>query len=278
MMTLTPGSRFGAFEIIELLGAGGMGEVYRARDSKLNRDVALKVLPLHICADPDRIVRFRREAQALATLKHPNIGAIHGVEEADGQQALVLELIDGKTLADRLAGGPLPPAEALSVAMQVAGALEASHDKGIVHRDLKPANIKLTPEGHVKVLDFGLAKVRPRVGGEPASLATQATQSGVGTVLGTPAYMAPEQARGLDTNRSADVWAFGCVLFEMLAGKPAFQGKTTTEILAEVLKSGTGLELPANRDAGRYSTCRPPVLAEKRSRSISRHRGCSHRS
>src|SRR5687768_8755942 len=213
-----------------------MGVVYRARDTRLKREVALKVLRESYAADADRLTRFQREAEVLASLNDPHIAGIYGLEEQDGVKALVMELVEGPTLADRLAGGPLSIAEALSVARQIALALEASHQKGIIHRDLKPANIKLTSGGHVKVLDFGLAKVREHVG-DSRGLADQETQSQVGTVLGTPAYMAPEQAQGLETNRAADVWAFGCVLFEMLAGKPAFQGKTATDILAEVLKA-----------------------------------------
>ena len=236
-VTLSPGTRVGPYEISAQIGAGGMGEVYRARDTRLKRDVALKILPEFHAADSERLARFQLEAEVLASLNDPHIAGIYGVEERDGVKALVMELVEGPTLADRLASGPLSIAEALSVARQIAHALEASHEKGIIHRDLKPANIKLTSGGHVKVLDFGLAKVRERVGVDSSSLATQVTQSRVGTVLGTPAYMAPEQAQGLETNRAADVWAFGCVLFEMLAGKPAFQGRTATEILAEVLKA-----------------------------------------
>jgi serine/threonine protein kinase len=229
--------RLGPYRIVALVGAGGMGEVFRARDSKLNRDVALKLLPAAYALDPDRIARFRREAQALAALNHPHIAAIYGLEEAGGRQALVLELVEGATLADRIRAGPVPAREALRFAHQIAQALEAAHEKGIVHRDLKPANIKVTPGGVVKVLDFGLAKTIGDL--QPTTIAESATlpsDTRLGTVLGTAAYMSPEQARGEEVDARTDVWAFGCVLFEMLAGRRAFEGDSAADSMSRVLE------------------------------------------
>ncbi|HET9385832.1 MAG TPA: protein kinase, partial [Gemmatimonadales bacterium] len=228
----------GPYRVVGLLGAGGMGEVFRARDSKLNRDVALKLLPGAFASDPDRLARFRREARALAALNHPNIGAIYGLEESDGRQALVLELVDGVTLAERIAGGPLPVRETLTLARQIAAALEAAHDKGIVHRDLKPANIKVTAAGVVKVLDFGLAKTAAaeRTAAEAVpSLLTADGRTRVGAVVGTAAYMSPEQARGIDVDIRTDIWAFGCVLFEMLSGRKAFGAGADSDSTEKVL-------------------------------------------
>ncbi len=214
-MPLEPGSRLGPYEVIAKIGEGGMGEVYRARDSKLDRDVALKVLPEAFTADPDRLARFEREAKVLASLNHPNIGGIHGLEESGDTRALVLELVEGPTLADRLAQGPIPVDEVLPIASQIAEALEAAHEAGVVHRDLKPANVKVRSDGAVKVLDFGLAKAvdtTPESNPDQSpTLTAAATQMGV--VLGTAAYMSPEQARGKPVDRRADVWAFGCVLY-----------------------------------------------------------------
>jgi serine/threonine protein kinase len=236
--------RIGPYTIVAPLGAGGMGEVYRARDSKLGRDVAIKILPAHFTADPERRARFAREARTLATLNHPHIGAIYGLEEADGITALVLELVEGPALADRLARGALPIPRALAIARQIAEALEAAHEKGIVHRDLKPANIvlqgpldRLSNDVQAKVLDFGLAK--PITAG-PGPVPTAASGSFAGTadgrILGTPAYMSPEQARGLAIDKRSDIWAFGCVLFEMLSGRRAFEGATITDTIAHVLE------------------------------------------
>ncbi len=222
-MSLHPGSRLGPYEITAPLGEGGMGVVYRATDPKLKREVAIKVLPEAFSQDAERLVRFEREAQLLAQLQHPNIASIYGLEESNGVRALVLELVEGEDLAERLKRGALPLEEALGVARQIAEALEAAHEKGIVHRDLKPANVKLTPEGKVKVLDFGLAKAMDPAGASSTdvqnspTLTAQATQAGL--LLGTAAYMAPEQARGRPVDRRADIWAFGVVLFEMLTGK-----------------------------------------------------------
>ena len=241
------GRHIATYEILAPLGVGGMGEVYRARDTKLNRDVAVKVLPELFALDPDRVARFKREAHVLASLNHPNIAAIYGFEEApstsSGQaavHALVLELVEGPTLADRIARGRMPLDEALPVARQIAEALEAAHERGIVHRDLKPANIKVRADGTVKVLDFGLAKVlEPEsIGADPSQSPTAhnpaATQPGL--IIGTAAYMAPEQARGRPADKRADMWAFGCVLYEMLSGVRAFSGQDVSETLAAVIR------------------------------------------
>ena len=206
--------RLGAYLLGELLGKGGMGEVYRARDLKLGRDVAIKILPPAFASDPERVARFHREAKTVASLNHPNIGAIYGLEEASGITALVLELVEGPTLADRIAQGPIPMEEALIIARQTANALEAAHEQGIVHRDLKPANIKITPSGTVKVLDFGLAKAVTESTGAHAHAPTM-TSAGTreGMVLGTPAYLSPEQARGRAVDKRTDVWGLGCLLY-----------------------------------------------------------------
>ena len=221
------GRQLGPYRILSPLGAGGMGEVYRAHDSKLGRDVAIKTLPPEFARDPERLARFRREARALATLNRPNIAAIYGLEESDNVDCLVLELVEGETLAERIQRiGPLPVEKALDYARQVAEALEAAHSKGIVHRDLKPANVKVTPEGRVKVLDFGLAKaVRGVEEDQDLSQLVTVTQleTIVGHIVGTPPYMSPEQARGKDVDSRTDIWAFGCLLYELLTGKRAFR-------------------------------------------------------
>ena len=224
------GRRLGPYLVGARLGAGGMGEVFQARDSRLKRDVALKLLPDSFAGDPERIARFQREAEMLASLNHPHIGAIYGIEESAGVRALVLELIEGETLAERIARGALPIGEALPIATQIADALEAAHEHGIIHRDLKPANIKITPAGTVKVLDFGLAKSAAQ---SPGAADVRST----GVILGTAAYMSPEQARGKAVDRRADIWAFGCVLYEMLAGRPPFAGDDTSLTLVAVLTS-----------------------------------------
>ena len=235
---LAAGRRIGPYEIVAPLGAGAMGEVYRACDTKLNRIVALKVLPGRFALDPDRVARFTREAQLLATLNHPSIAAIYGLDESSGAQALVLELIDGPTLADRIALGPIPVEEALAIARQIAEALEAAHEKGIIHRDLKPANIKIARNGMVKVLDFGLAKVWDGAPQSDLSGSPRLTAADLGerTVLGTPAYMSPEQARCQSLDRRTDIWSFGCVLYEMLTGRAPFADDTISDTLAAILE------------------------------------------
>ena len=239
-MSLSPGTTLGPYQVTTKIGEDGMGEVYQARDTTLDRDVALKVLPEAFTSDPDRLARFQREAKVLASLNHPNIGSIYGLEEAEGVRALVLELIEGPTLADRIAQGPIPLDEALPIAKQIAEALEAAHEAGVIHRDLKPANIKVREDGTVKVLDFGLAKAfqpdasAPGLSQSPTiSLTAAATQMGM--VIGTAAYMSPEQAKGKLVDKRADIWAFGAVLFEMLTGTRAFAGDDVSEVLASVL-------------------------------------------
>src|SRR5580704_6630357 len=239
-MPVAPGTRLGPYEIGAALGAGGMGEVYRARDTKLGRGVALKVLPAIFATDPERMARFRREAQVLASLNHPHIGAIYGLEDSGSVHALVMELVEGPTLADRIAPGAISLDEVLQIAREIADALEAAHERGIIHRDLKPANIKITPDGSVKVLDFGLAKA---LESDPSStnihdsptVTSMATLPGV--ILGTAAYMSPEQAKGKSVDRRTDIWAFGCVFFEMLAGKRPFEGETVSDALAAVIRA-----------------------------------------
>ena len=229
------GRQIGVYRVDALIGAGGMGEVYRARDTKLQRDVAVKSLPAAFTADPDRRARLEREARVLASLSHPNIGAIYGLEESEGRSLLVLEFIDGMTLAERIASRSLSLTEALDLARQIAEALDAAHESGIIHRDLKPANIKLTRNGTVKVLDFGLAKLMP----PPDAMATTVAATVVtreGAIFGTPAYMSPEQARGLPVDKRTDIWAFGCVVFELLAGRSAFSGETASDTIAAILE------------------------------------------
>jgi Tol biopolymer transport system component len=238
-MALTPGTKLGPYEIQSSLGAGGMGEVYRARDSKLGRDVAIKVLPDAFARDADRMTRFEREAKVLASLNHPNIASIYGLEDSDATHALVMELVEGPTLADRIRQGPIPMEEAVPIAKQICDALEYAHERGIVHRDLKPANVKVTVDDAVKVLDFGLAKA---IEGDAASsdvsnsptMSRMATLAGV--LLGTAAYMSPEQAKAKPVDRRADIWAFGCVLYEMFTGKTSFPGESVTDTLAAVIK------------------------------------------
>jgi eukaryotic-like serine/threonine-protein kinase len=238
-MLLTSGTKLGPYEIQSALGAGGMGEVYRASDTKLKREVALKVLPELFANDAQRAARFEREAQLLASLNHSHIAHLHGLEEVNGIRALVMELVEGPTLAERISQGPMPLEEALPLAKQIAEALEYAHDRGIIHRDLKPTNIKLTPDGQVKVLDFGLAKalegdvVEASISTSP-TISAAATRAGM--LLGTAAYMSPEQAKGKPVDRRTDIWAFGCVLYEMLSGKPAFSGETITDTLAGVVR------------------------------------------
>lgn len=240
-MPLSTGTKLGTYEVLSAIGAGGMGEVYQAHDTKLGRDVAIKVLPEAFAHDPERLARFQREAKMLASLNHPNIATICGLEQFGDTHYLVMELVPGDTLQQRVKrDGSVPIEEALAIADQIAEALEAAHEKGIIHSDLKPANVKLTPEGKVKVLDFGLAKAFE---GDPSSvdisnsptLSQAATMQGV--ILGTVAYMSPEQARGKSVDKRTDIWAFGCVLYELLTGKQTFHGEDITQILASVVKS-----------------------------------------
>jgi eukaryotic-like serine/threonine-protein kinase len=263
---LSQGTRLGPYEILSPLGAGGMGEVYRARDAALNRDVALKVLPSEFGADPDRLARFKREAQVLASLNHPNIAHIHGLEKSDATLALVMELVEGPTLAERLAARPIPLEDALAIARQIAEALEAAHDQGIVHRDLKPANVKVREDGTVKVLDFGLAKAADAANSSVVNatmsptLSMRATQAGL--ILGTAAYMSPEQAAGKPTDKRTDIWSFGVVLWEMLTGTQLFNGETISHTLADVLR--------AEIDFGKLPATIPPSIRELVKRCLDR--------
>ena len=241
-MSLSSGVRLGVYRVESLLGAGGMGEVYLARDTRLERDVALKVLPDLFASQPDRLARFERESRVLAALKHPNIAAIYGVEEGNGVHALVLELVEGETLGERIARGPLAIQDALTIARQVADAIEAAHESGIVHRDLKPANIKITPAGAVKVLDFGLAKAfdvdtgHPDIAISASPTFTSPAATHLGVIIGTASYMSPEQARGKVVDQRSDLWAFGCVLYEMLTGRHAFEGDEVTDVIARIIE------------------------------------------
>ena len=241
-MALKTGTRLGPYEIAEPIGAGGMGEVYRATDTKLKRDVAIKILPDEVARDRERLTRFEREAQVLAALNHPNIASIYGLEESGGVPCLVLELVEGQTLAERLAQGALSLEEAREVGLQIASALEAAHEKGIIHRDLKPANVKIAPDGTVKVLDFGLAKALAAESADDAidksmspTLTAAATRAGV--IMGTAAYMSPEQARGKTVDKRTDIWSFGCVLYECLTARQCFGGETVSDLIAQVLQT-----------------------------------------
>jgi serine/threonine-protein kinase len=257
-MSLTAGVRIGPYEIAALLGEGGMGQVYRATDTNLGRQVAIKVLPAVFSQDPERLARFDREAKTLATLNHPNIAIIHGLERADGIRALVMELVEGPTLADRIAQGPIPADEALPIARQITEALEAAHEQGIIHRDLKPGNIKLRPDGTVKVLDFGLAKALEPISAvgvnatASPTITSPALMTGVGMLLGTAAYMSPEQARGKAVDKRTDIWAFGCVLYEMVTGRRAFEGEDVSITLAAVMMK--------EPDWAALSATTPPLL------------------
>jgi len=295
-MAVGPGARLGPYEIVSLLGAGGMGEVYRARDTKLNRDVALKVIPDTFALDPDRVSRFKREAQVLASLNHSNIAAIYGIEESGDVRALVMELVEGETLEEKLRKSEvsslksevlgLPLDEALPMARQIAEALEAAHEKGIIHRDLKPANIKVTPDGVVKVLDFGLAKMlgdgSPRQGdgsprdvyGDPSPVSsptiTTPAMTAAGVILGTAAYMSPEQARGKSVDAHTDLWAFGCVLYEMLTGRRAFPGESVTDTLSAVVSRDPAWEaLPQTTPAAVHRLLRRCLMKDRKQRLAS---------
>jgi serine/threonine protein kinase len=243
VMALEPGKQLGSFEISRMLGVGGMGEVYCAHDSKLDRDVAIKVLPEAFALDAERLGRFNREARLLASLDHPNICAVYDLYEEDGVQFMVMPLIDGDTLADRIERGPIPVSDALPIFAQIAEALEAAHEQGIIHRDLKPGNIKVSEDGKIKVLDFGLGKAieyeNDTASSEAPTLATtpdSTKMSQEGVILGTPVYMSPEQARGKPVDKRTDIWAFGCCLYEALTGNLPFQGKTISDTLAKVLE------------------------------------------
>ena len=302
---LSAGTKLGSYDIIAPLGAGGMGEVYRARDTKLKREVAIKVLPEAFAQDPDRLARFQREAELLATLNHPNIAAIYGLEQADGVTGIVLELVEGETLAEHLvrlkadatgtgavesvvSGFPsaglgtgsrtgMPIDEALPIARQIADALEAAHEKGVIHRDLKPANIKVTPEGKVKVLDFGLAKLQAGEAGAASGLSMSPTLSVhatyAGVILGTAAYMSPEQARGKPVDRRTDIWAFGCVLFEMLTGRQTFDvGRDRLRCGRGHSEKRSGLERAARRHAAARSPAVAPLSAKGSAAAAPAHR------
>jgi serine/threonine protein kinase len=271
-MAIAADTRFGPYEVQSILGVGGMGEVYRARDHRLGRDVAIKVLPAAWTIDPDRRARCDREARALASLNHPNIAAIYGLEEstaAEGPaiQALVLELVEGEALDDICARGRLSVPDALEIARQIADALDAAHEKSIVHRDLKPANVKVTSDGLVKVLDFGLAKV-----GDDGRDMTMAGSTQAGVILGTPAYMSPEQARGKPFDKRVDIWAFGCVLFELLVGEMPFRRETPHRDASRDHRGGTGLVTAAPFDAGIPPPAAPPLSGERSEAPPSRHR------
>ena len=240
-LALTPGTRLGPYEVLTQIGAGGMGEVYRATDTNLKRSVAIKVLPASVAGDAERLARFQREAEVLAALNHPNIAAIYGLERSGDTTALVMELVEGPTLTDRIAQGAIPIDEAVPIAKQIAEALEAAHEQGIIHRDLKPANIKVRSDGTVKVLDFGLAKAMAPAPGSSPNLSQSPTittpaMTQAGMILGTAAYMSPEQAKGREADKRSDLWAFGTVLYEMLTGRRAFEGEDTVDVLSRVLQ------------------------------------------
>jgi Tol biopolymer transport system component len=272
-VALTPGTRLGVYDITAQIGVGGMGEVYRATDRNLKRQVAIKVLPASVAGDADRLARFQREAEVLASLNHPNIAAIYGLEKTPDFTALVMELVEGEELSQRIARGAIPLDEALPIAKQIADALEAAHEQGIIHSDLKPANIKLRPDGTVKVLDFGLAKaMEPAAGSSPSmsmspTITTPAMMTGVGMILGTAAYMSPEQAKGRVADKRSDVWAFGCVLYEMLTGQRAFAGDDVGEVFAEVIKVNVDWRrLEAVRNAALVTLVRRCLRKEPRQR------------
>ena len=271
-MPLSVGDKLGHYEVLSLLGQGGMGEVYRARDTKLKRDVALKVLPATFWrAIRNAWLAFEREAKVLASLDHPNIGHIYGIVDSEDSRGLVLALIEGPTLADRIEAGPLPLDEAIAIAKQIIEALEYAHDRGVVHRDLKPANVKITPEGVVKVLDFGLAKVLEDEP-PPSSLANSPTltmgHTRAGVILGTAAYMSPEQAVGRPVDRRSDIFSFGAVLYEMLTGKRAFAGATTPDVLEAVVKNDPDWSAAACGDAGVFAELLERMLVKDRKQRL----------
>jgi len=259
------GQTFAHYKVTAKIGAGGMGEVFRATDTKLGRDVALKVLPSGLATDPNRLTRFRNEARALAALQHPNVASIYGLEEVNDKLFLVMELADGEDLSDRIKRGPLPLDQVLEIAAQIASGLEEAHEKGIVHRDLKPANIKLSEDGKVKILDFGLARAYEgdTIEGDPSASPTMtAAMTQAGVILGTAAYMSPEQARGHRVDQKADLWALGVIIFEMLTGRQLFAGDTVSDTLASVLRKEIPWDdLPAEL---------PPALRRVLMRSLER--------
>jgi serine/threonine protein kinase len=281
-LALTPGTRLGVYEVTAQIGEGGMGQVYRATDTKLKRQVAIKILPTSLAADHDRLARFQREAEVLAALNHPNIAHLYGLEGQEGRDRqdggtgpfLVMELVEGDDLSQRIARGAIPLDEALPIARQICEALEAAHEQGIIHRDLKPANIKVTPDGVVKVLDFGLAKLaRPEATAGHAdvtaspTITSPAMMTGVGVILGTAAYMAPEQAKGREADKRSDIWAFGCVVYEMLTGKGPFAGDDVSDTLANVLKREPDWSaLPATVPASIRALLRRCVEKDRRKR------------
>ncbi len=262
-MALQPGTRLGSFEVLGPLGAGGMGEVYRARDTRLGRDVAIKVLPESFARDPARAARFEREARLLAAINHPAIGAIYGAEEFDSLRCIIMELVPGETLAERIDRGPIPLEEACDLARQIAEALEAAHERGVIHRDLKPSNIKVTPEGRVKVLDLGLAKAMEMPSSDLEMSDTPTVtleQTREGTILGTVEFMSPEQARGKQVDKRTDIWAFGCILYEMLSRRRAFTGETVADVLAAIISK--------EPDWSRLPAATPPRLRELLARCL----------
>jgi len=277
-VSLTPGVRLGPYEVLAKLGEGGMGEVYRARDTVLNRDVAIKMLPAPLAADPDRIARLRREAQLLASLNHPNIAHVYGLQQTDETQALVMELVDGPTLADRIAEGPISVNDTRSIAKQIADALEVAHDQGIIHRDLKPANIKVQPDGRVKVLDFGLAKAMEPAGTEASHVTQSPTivtpaMTLMGVIMGTAAYMSPEQARGKGVDKRSDIWAFGCVLYEMLTARRAFGGEEVRRYARVRVVARAGLGGVAAEHPGVGPKASASLRREGSQAASCRHRG-----
>ncbi|HEY4579839.1 MAG TPA: serine/threonine-protein kinase, partial [Candidatus Acidoferrales bacterium] len=271
-MPISPGTLLGQYEVLALVGAGGMGEVYRARDTRLEREVALKVLPEVFSREPERLARFQREARLLAALNHPNIATIHGLEHSDGTHYLVMEWVPGETVAEHIKRkGAVPVDEALAIAKQIAEALEAAHEKPIIHRDLKPGNVKVTPEGIVKVLDFGLAKAFESAAPEEDT-SNAPTLSGIpslpGVIMGTPAYMSPEQARGQVVDKQTDIWAFGCVLYEMITGAPPFSAGSMLDTIARILEREPDWQkLPATTPAAIRRLLRRCLAKDRRRRS-----------
>ena len=279
-MSLKPGDMLLHYRLAEQIGEGGMGVVWKAADTKLDRDVAIKILPPDVSADAGRLARFEREAKSLAALNHPNIAQVHGLERSGGTHFLVMELVPGEDLAARVARGRVPQTEALEIGLQIAAALEAAHERGIIHRDLKPANVRLTPDGVVKVLDFGLAKtIEASSADADPSLSPTVTSTGTlaGVILGTAAYMSPEQARGGPLDKRTDIWAFGCVMLELLSGTSPFRGETVPDTLAAVLEREPDLDALPRRHATRDRAADPALPAEGHAAALARHRRCRPR-